>query len=134
MRHSASSTERQVWASQSDPRVTPVGRVLRRLRLDELPQLINVLAGDMNVVGPRPEQPDIVRTLRERIDGYAERHRVLPGITGLAQTTLGYDQSIDDVMKKTALDLEYVRRRSAMSDLRIMAQTPFVMLGMRGAL
>lgn len=132
MRYCPPHEERQVWASHCDPRVTPLGRVLRRLRLDELPQLMNVLAGDMNIVGPRPEQPDIVRELRRRIDGYAHRHRVLPGITGLAQTTLGYDRTIDDVTRKLALDLEYVRRRSALRDLQIMARTPRVMIGMRG--
>jgi lipopolysaccharide/colanic/teichoic acid biosynthesis glycosyltransferase len=113
--------------------VTPIGRILRRFRLDELPQLVNVLRGDMNIVGPRPEQPEIVRELRRRVEGYQDRSCVRPGITGLAQTSLGYDQSIDDVKKKVALDLEYVRHRSAMHDLRIMARTPMVMIGGRGA-
>jgi lipopolysaccharide/colanic/teichoic acid biosynthesis glycosyltransferase len=130
----ASAAEPPVWASQADPRVTPVGRVLRTTRLDELPQFLNVLQGDMNVVGPRPEQVEIARALRRAIPGYADRHRVLPGITGLAQTTLGYDQSLEDVRRKTALDLEYVRQRSPINDLRIMARTPLVMLGGRGAL
>src|SRR5690606_22550363 len=87
-----SSEERQVWARQNDPRVTPIGRVLRQYRLDELPQLFNVLKGDMNVVGPRPEQPEIALRLREQIDGYTNRHRVPPGITGWAQVNLDYDQ------------------------------------------
>lgn len=126
--------ERQVWASRGDPRVTRLGRVLRATRLDELPQLVNVLRGDMNVVGPRPEQVEIARELRRKIPGYALRHRVLPGITGLAQTTLGYDQSMDDVRRKIALDLEYVAQRSPINDIRIMARTPLVMLGGRGAL
>jgi lipopolysaccharide/colanic/teichoic acid biosynthesis glycosyltransferase len=130
----ARAAEQQVWASRGDPRVTRLGRVLRATRLDELPQLVNVLRGDMNVVGPRPEQVDIARELRRTIPGYALRHRVLPGITGLAQTTLGYDQSLDDVRRKIALDLEYVRQRSPINDLRIMARTPLVMLGGRGAL
>ena len=130
----AGATEPQVWASQGDPRVTRLGRFLRTSRLDELPQFLNVLQGDMNVVGPRPEQVEIARALRRAIPGYADRHRVLPGITGLAQTTLGYDQSLDDVRRKTALDLEYVRQRSPIHDIRIMARTPFVMLGGRGAL
>ena len=125
---------RQVWASRGDPRVTRLGRALRATRLDELPQLVNVLLGDMNVVGPRPEQVEIARELRRKIPGYALRHRVLPGITGLAQTTLGYDQSLDDVRRKIALDLEYVRQRSPINDIRIMAKTPLVMLGGRGAL
>ena len=134
MRHCAPSQERQVWASQNDPRITPIGRILRQFRLDELPQLVNVLYGDMNVVGPRPEQPQIARELREQIEGYGDRHYVRPGITGLAQTTLGYDQSVDDVRKKLALDLEYVRRQSPMHDLLIMFRTPAVMFGRRGAL
>lgn len=124
----------QVWATRADPRITRVGRVLRALRLDELPQLVNVLQGHMNVVGPRPEQPDIARELRRKVEGYAARHVVRPGITGLAQTSLAYDQSLDDVRKKVALDLEYVRHFSPLHDLRIMAKTPLVMLGMRGAL
>jgi lipopolysaccharide/colanic/teichoic acid biosynthesis glycosyltransferase len=126
--------ERQVWASKDDPRVTRLGRALRATRLDELPQLVNVLIGDMNVVGPRPEQVEIARELCRRIPGYALRHRVLPGITGLAQTTLGYDQSLDDVRRKIALDLEYVAQRSPINDIRIMAKTPLVMLGGGGAL
>ncbi|MGH7521683.1 MAG: sugar transferase, partial [Gemmatimonadales bacterium] len=82
---------REVWAQPDDPRVTPVGRVLRKLRLDELPQLWNVLVGDMNVVGPRPEQPSIFATLRDQIDEYPQRQRVLPGITGWAQINRAYD-------------------------------------------
>ena len=121
-----------VWAQPDDPRVTPIGRVLRRLRLDELPQLWNVLVGDMNVVGPRPEQPTIFVELREQIEGYQRRQRVRPGITGWAQVNLNYDRSVDDVRKKLAFDLEYVRNQSALEDLRIMLLTPAVMLGRRG--
>jgi lipopolysaccharide/colanic/teichoic acid biosynthesis glycosyltransferase len=117
----------QVWASPDDPRVTPVGRLLRRLRLDELPQLINVLRGDMNVVGPRPEQPDIVLRLCRDIGRYRERHRVRPGITGWAQVNLTYDRTTDDVRRKLACDLEYIRRQSAAEDLRIMLRTVPVM-------
>ncbi|HKS05070.1 MAG TPA: sugar transferase [Gemmatimonadaceae bacterium] len=134
MQHCDASKERQVWAAPDDPRITPLGSVLRRFRLDELPQLINVLRGDMNVVGPRPEQPQIVQRLRRAVSGYGLRHCVRPGITGLAQTMLGYDQSVDDVRRKVALDLEYVRRRSALHDLSIMLRTPSVMLGRRGAI
>lgn len=122
------------WAAEDDQRVTPVGRVLRKFRLDELPQLVNVLRGDMNVVGPRPEQPEIVERLRRRIHRYPERHRVLPGITGWAQINQGYDRTLDDVRKKLALDLEYIARRSALEDLRIMLRTVPVMVGRRGAL
>jgi lipopolysaccharide/colanic/teichoic acid biosynthesis glycosyltransferase len=121
----------QVWARQGDSRVTPVGAVLRKYRLDELPQLFNVLRGDMNVVGPRPEQPEIFGQLRERIVNYPWRQRVLPGITGWAQVNLCYDQTIDDVRRKVAYDLAYIRRASAVEDLRIMMRTLPVMLGRR---
>ncbi len=122
----------ETWARPDDDRVTPVGRVLRKFRLDELPQLFNVLRGDMNVVGPRPEQPAIFADLRERVDRYAWRQRVLPGITGWAQVNLGYDRTVDDVRRKVELDLEYLSRRSAYEDARIMLRTVPVMLGRRG--
>jgi len=107
--------------------------VLRKLRLDELPQLFNVLKGDMNIVGPRPEQPTIFVYLREQIEGYQRRQRVRPGITGWAQINQGYDTSVDDVRRKVRYDLEYIRRQSALEDLRIMARTLPVMLLRRGA-
>ena len=124
---------RQVWAQPDDPRVTAVGRVLRRLRLDELPQLWNVLMGDMNIVGPRPEQPSIFVYLREQIQEYQRRQRVLPGITGWAQINRSYDSSVHDVREKLNYDLDYIRQRSALEDLKIMLLTPAVMLGGRGA-
>jgi lipopolysaccharide/colanic/teichoic acid biosynthesis glycosyltransferase len=117
----------EIWATPNDPRVTPLGRVLRKTRLDELPQLVNVLRGDMNVVGPRPEQPQIFQQLRERIERYPQRQRVLPGITGWAQINLQYDQDVEDVRRKVELDLEYASRQSAMEDLRIMMKTVPVM-------
>jgi len=118
----------QVWASPTDPRVTPLGRFLRQYRLDELPQLWNVLRGDMNVVGPRPEQPTIFLELRDRIRGYERRQRVRPGITGWAQINQAYDRSIDDVRRKVSYDLEYIARQSVLQDLRIMLRTVPVML------
>ncbi len=124
----------QVWAAKDDPRITSVGRFLRATRLDELPQLFNVLKGDMNIVGPRPEQPKIFASLSAELGEYRQRQKVLPGITGLAQVRLPYDQSIDDVKKKVDLDLEYIRRRSAVKDLVIMAQTPAVMVLRKGAM
>ena len=123
----------QVWASPDDQRTTRLGKVLRKFRLDELPQLFNVLLGQMNVVGPRPEQPAIFESLRKQVHAYVTRQRTRPGITGLAQVTLGYDRSIDDVRRKVALDLTYVRRQSVLEDLRIMALTLPVMVGRRGA-
>lgn len=122
----------QVWARPDDDRVTPLGRLLRKTRLDELPQLFNVLRGDMNVVGPRPEQPAIFARLREQIPAYTVRQRTRPGITGLAQVQLAYDSSIEDVKRKVALDLAYLRRQSVIEDLRIMLSTFPVMLGRRG--
>ena len=124
----------EVWASPDDPRITPLGRVLRKYRLDELPQLFNVLRGDMNLVGPRPEQPRIFAELREQIHHYPVRQRVLPGITGWAQVNQAYDQSLDDVRRKVNLDLEYLDRRSAVEDVRIMLRTVPVVLLRRGAM
>jgi len=129
----ADETNSAVWAQPEDDRVTTLGRVLRKLRLDELPQLFNVLKGDMNMVGPRPEQPTIFVFLREQIEGYQRRQRVRPGITGWAQINQGYDTSVDDVRHKVRYDLEYIRRQSALEDLRIMARTLPVMLRRRGA-
>lgn len=122
----------QVWATPDDPRITVVGRVLRRYRLDEIPQLFNVLRGDMNVVGPRPEQPEIFEQLRPEVDRFTERQRVLPGITGWAQINRGYDQCLDDVRRKVGLDLEYIRQRSPAEDLRIMVRTLPVMVKKKG--
>src|SRR5437899_2186154 len=125
--------ERQRWAEPEDDRVTPIGRVLRQFRLDELPQLFNVLRGDMNVVGPRPEQPQIFADLRHQIHGYAWRQRVRPGITGWAQINLHYDTSVDSVRKKIAYDLEYLARQSVLEDPRIMLHTLPVVVLRRGA-
>ena len=124
--------DQEVWAQPDDARVTPLGRVLRKFRLDELPQLFNVLRGDMNIVGPRPEQPAIFVYLREQIEGYQRRQRVRPGITGWAQVNQGYDQSVEDVRRKLAFDLEYIRRQSAVEDLKIMVRTIPVMVLRRG--
>jgi len=124
---------RQLWASKDDPRITPVGRFLRAHRLDELPQLFNVLRGDMNLVGPRPEQPEIFDQLRRIIDVYPERQAVRPGITGWAQVNRGYDEGLDDVRHKLHLDLEYVRQQSVAKDLVIIAKTPQVMLFKHGS-
>jgi lipopolysaccharide/colanic/teichoic acid biosynthesis glycosyltransferase len=129
----ADSGRAQIWASPDDPRVTRVGAFLRKYRLDELPQLLNVLKGDMNVVGPRPEQPAIFAELRKEIHRYPARQRVLPGITGWAQVNQQYDQSLDDVRTKVELDLEYIQRQSVAEDLKILVRTvPTVMFG-RGA-
>jgi lipopolysaccharide/colanic/teichoic acid biosynthesis glycosyltransferase len=121
-----------VWAQKSDPRVTAVGRFLRRARLDELPQLYNVLRGEMNIVGPRPERPTIFARLRDDIPDYHMRQRVKPGITGWAQINQSYDVCVDDVRRKVHYDLEYLRRQGVMEDLRIMSMTLPVMIFRKG--
>ncbi len=121
-----------VWAQRQDPRVTTVGRFLRQYRLDELPQLLNVLRGEMNIVGPRPERPTIFAELREHIAEYPLRQRAKPGITGLAQINHHYDRSLEDVRTKVHYDLEYIRRQSVAEDLRIMLKTVPVILLRRG--
>jgi lipopolysaccharide/colanic/teichoic acid biosynthesis glycosyltransferase len=122
-----------VWAAKEDPRVTPIGRHLRKYRLDELPQLLNVLKGEMNIVGPRPERPSIFADLRKTIPSYEYRQQVKPGITGLAQVSQQYDTCLDDVRRKVQFDLEYLYRQSVWEDLRIMFKTvPVVILKRSG--
>lgn len=121
-----------VWATVRDPRVTRIGRFLRSTRLDELPQMWNVIKGDMNIVGPRPERPSIFADLRVNIPRYALRQRVKPGITGWAQVNQAYDSCVDDVRRKVQLDLEYMARQSLLEDLRIMTRTLPVMFGRKG--
>jgi len=129
----ADSDSPQVWAAKDDHRITKVGRFLRAHRLDELPQLFNVVIGDMNLVGPRPEQPEIFDELRQAIRLYPKRQSVRPGITGWAQVNAQYDECIHDVRRKLHYDLEYVRRQSVAKDLLIMAKTPSVMLFKQGS-
>lgn len=133
MRQDAEAGTGAVWASKQDPRVTSVGQFLRTTRLDELPQLINVVLGDMNIVGPRPERPSIFAELRDNIDGYQLRQQARPGITGWAQINHAYDTSIDDVRVKIQLDLEYLARQSLAEDLKIMMRTLPVMIFKRGS-
>lgn len=121
-----------VWATKDDARVTPVGRFLREYRLDELPQLFNVLRGEMNIVGPRPERPTIFAELTQNIAEYPLRQRAKPGITGLAQINQHYDECLDDVRKKVQYDLEYIQRQGLLEDLKIMLKTIPVVLLRRG--
>ena len=121
-----------VWAAKEDPRVTDVGRFLRQYRLDELPQLFNVLKGDMNIVGPRPERPSIFSQLRHKIPNYEYRQLAKPGITGLAQVSQHYDRCLDDVRSKLEFDLEYLRRHGLWEDFKIMFRTIPVILFKRG--
>jgi lipopolysaccharide/colanic/teichoic acid biosynthesis glycosyltransferase len=121
-----------VWAQKQDPRVTPIGRIMRKTRIDELPQLWNVLIGDMNIVGPRPERPTIFAELRKDIPEYHMRQRVKPGITGWAQINQSYDACLDDVRSKVGYDLDYLRRQNIFEDLKIMSLTLPVVLLRRG--
>jgi exopolysaccharide biosynthesis polyprenyl glycosylphosphotransferase len=122
-----------VWATPNDPRVTPVGRWLRRLRLDELPQLFNVLKGDMSIVGPRPERPEFVAELEKRIPYYRQRHCIKPGITGWAQIKHKYGDTIEDTVLKLEYDLYYIKNLAPALDAVIMFHTAKVMLLSRGA-
>jgi lipopolysaccharide/colanic/teichoic acid biosynthesis glycosyltransferase len=117
-----------VWAQKDDPRVTPVGKWLRRLRLDELPQLFNVLKGEMSLVGPRPERPEFVRSLIEQIPYYSYRHCVRPGITGWAQINYKYGSTLEDTIMKLEYDLYYIKNLAVSLDLYIIFHTVKVML------
>jgi lipopolysaccharide/colanic/teichoic acid biosynthesis glycosyltransferase len=122
-----------VWAKSDDLRVTSVGRVLRKLHIDEIPQLINVLTGEMSIVGPRPERPEMVRSLKNLIRDYEKRLQVKPGITGVAQVWHKYDESVDDVKKKIKYDLLYMRKICLSLDLKIMLSTIALVLTGKGA-
>jgi lipopolysaccharide/colanic/teichoic acid biosynthesis glycosyltransferase len=112
-----------VWACANDPRITPFGRFLRKSHLDEVPQLINVIKGEMSIVGPRPERPLFVDKFKSQIPSYAERLRVKPGITGLAQVCHKYDETLKDVRRKVAYDLLYIQRMCLMVDVAIVFLT-----------
>ena len=133
MREDAEAASGAVWASKDDPRVTPVGRWLRRLRLDELPQFFNVLRGEMSIVGPRPERPEFVARLSETIPFYPQRHCVRPGITGWAQINHKYGDSIEDAELKLEYDLYYIKNMSPAFDFFIMLHTAKTVLLRRGA-
>ncbi len=123
MRKDAEKHSGAVWAMQNDPRVTRIGRFLRATHLDELPQLVNVIKGDMSLVGPRPERPEIAKDLNEHIVNYWMRLQVKPGITGLAQVRYRYDSCIKDVKNKLRYDLFYIRNANFLLDLRILFDT-----------
>ena len=131
MAHDCESLTGPRWCIPGDPRITPVGRVLRHLHLDELPQLFNVLKGEMSLVGPRPERPEIVKKLRQVVVGYDRRHAVKPGITGFAQIHLPPDSCVRSVKNKLAYDLFYVRHRSAGMEIVILLATGLKLFGLR---
>ena len=130
MIHDCESLTGPRWTIPGDPRVTPVGWLLRRTHIDELPQLLNVLKGEMSLIGPRPERPEFVAELEQAIPGYADRHTVTPGITGLAQVQLAPDSDLETVRRKLIHDLHYIRNLSFWLDVRILAATGLHMLGL----
>ena len=133
MRTDAEAAGKEVWASENDPRVTRVGRVIRKLRIDELPQTWCVLKGDMSFVGPRPERPSFVEELEKKLPYYAERHMVKPGLTGWAQINYPYGASVEDARVKLEYDLYYAKNYSPFLDLLILLQTVRVVLWPEGA-
>ncbi|MCC5808934.1 MAG: TIGR03013 family PEP-CTERM/XrtA system glycosyltransferase [Ectothiorhodospiraceae bacterium] len=121
------------WATTDDDRITPFGRIIRKLRIDELPQIINVFRCEMSFVGPRPERPEFVKDLTQRVPFYHTRHSIRPGITGWAQVRYPYGASVEDAREKLQYDLYYVKNRSLFLDLTIMMQTVEVVLWGRGS-
>lgn len=122
-----------MWAKERDPRITPVGRVLRKTRVDEIPQFINVLRGDMSIIGPRPERAYFIGRIEKDLPDFHLRLRTKPGITGLAQVELGYTNTDDGLRQKLHFDLEYIRNWSFWMDLRILFRTIYVVLTGKGA-
>jgi sugar transferase (PEP-CTERM system associated) len=132
MRQDAEAGTGAVWATKNDNRITPIGRILRKSRLDELPQLLNVLRGDMSLVGPRPERPEFVKQLTEQIPFYGQRHVIRPGLTGWAQVRYSYGSSVEDAMEKLQYDLFYIKNLSIAFDLFIIFSTIKTVLLRRG--
>lgn len=120
------------WSQKEDPRVTKIGRFLRKSRLDEMPQLINILKGDMSFIGPRPERPEMIDPLINEVPFYQTRHLIKPGLTGWAQVNFPYGSSIKDALEKLQYDLYYIKHRSLSLDLNIIISTIIVVLGLRG--
>ena len=133
MREDAEKDGKAVWATKDDDRVTRIGKFLRTTRLDELPQVFNVLRGQMSIVGPRPERPEFVRELQENIPYYSERHVVKPGVTGWAQLKYAYGASEEDAIEKLQYDLYYIKNQSILLDIMIILQTVEVVLWGKGA-
>ncbi|HVP06711.1 MAG TPA: sugar transferase [Candidatus Acidoferrum sp.] len=122
-----------VWATKDDQRITRIGKLLRKTRLDEVPQFFNILKGDMSLVGPRPERPSFVKDLSTQVNDYADRLAVKPGLTGLAQVENGYDSSLESVYRKVRYDLQYIRQWTLWSDVKIIARTVVVVITGKGA-
>jgi lipopolysaccharide/colanic/teichoic acid biosynthesis glycosyltransferase len=133
MRTDAEKDGVAVWATKNDSRVTRVGAFMRKTRIDELPQLLSVLRGEMSMVGPRPERPSFVKQLKEQIPFYDVRHSIKPGVTGWAQVRYSYGASVDDARRKHQFDLYYVKNNSLMLDLLVLIETVSVVLFREGA-
>lgn len=133
MRKDAESDGKPRWATANDDRTTRIGRIIRKLRIDELPQLYSVLTGDMSLVGPRPERPYFVDQLTREIPFYAVRHSVKPGVTGWAQVSYPYGASVDDSIQKLQYDLYYVKNHTLFLDIVILCETVVVVLTGKGA-
>lgn len=133
MRQDAENKTGAIWAERNDPRITKLGRFLRKTRIDEIPQLFNVLQGDMSLVGPRPERPEFVAKLKEAIPYYSERHYVKPGVTGWAQVCYPYGASVQDAIEKLRYDLYYEKNMSILFDIRIILRTIGVILFREGS-
>jgi lipopolysaccharide/colanic/teichoic acid biosynthesis glycosyltransferase len=133
MRNDAEKDGKPVWAKAKDDRVTKVGRIIRKIRVDELPQLFSVLKGDMSLVGPRPERPFFVDQLTKEIPFYAVRHSVKPGVTGWAQVRYHYGATVEDSAEKLQYDLYYVKNHSLFLDLLVLFETVGVVLTGKGA-
>lgn len=132
MRQDAEALTGAVWASERDPRITKLGHYLRTLRIDELPQLLNVITGDMSLIGPRPERPEFATKLQEQLPSFNRRLEVKAGITGLAQVGAGYAADVESYRKKLALDRVYIKNHGFLMDLRIALRTVVVMLTGQG--
>ncbi len=132
MREDAEKETGVVWTQKDDPRITRVGKFLRKTRLDEIPQICNILKGNMSFVGPRPERPEFVDKLKEKIPYYSERHFVKPGLTGWAQVRYRYGSSVEDAIEKLRYDLFYIKHISILFDLLIILETSKVVLFGKG--
>ena len=132
MRHNAEKLTGPVWAVKNDPRITRIGAFLRATRIDELPQLLNILKGDMSIVGPRPERQFFIEKLKSAIDGYEKRLLVRPGLTGLAQVEHKYDESVEDTKVKVRHDIQYVHNLNLIRDIKIILKTVYVVLAAKG--
>jgi lipopolysaccharide/colanic/teichoic acid biosynthesis glycosyltransferase len=132
MRADAETASGPVWATADDPRITRSGRFIRKTRLDELPQLFNVLAGHMSLVGPRPERPHFVQDLTRKIPYFKQRHIVKPGLTGWAQINYRYGSTFEDAVQKLQYDLFYIKNQSLLFDLSILFNTVKIVILRKG--